>query len=824
VGRYRILEKISEGGMGVVYEAEQENPRRQVALKLLLPGRASPERMRRFELEGEVLGRLEHPGIARIYEAGLTNTPTGQQPFLAMELVRGLPVTEYVSEARLMPVQRLELLARIADAVQHAHGKGVIHRDLKPSNILVDEEGQPKVLDFGVARVLEPGLSVTNLTLPGMQVGTLQYMSPEQALGHTDALDTRTDVYSLGVLGYELLAGQPPYALPKDDLGQALQIIREHEPAPLSRLAGLDSRQSRLFRGDVDTILGKALEKDPERRYVTAADLAADIRRCLRSEPIAARPPSAAYQFRKFARRHRAVIGGAAAAVVALIVGLTVALFMWQRAEQAKARAEQAHQETRWHQVELAVQRGAWGQVLQLTAPEADLGTDVAERRLLYRAMALDSMHRGAEALALLDEALAKTPMSERNASIVLLHGELCLAAPGRRAEGLEYLREAVQRGDDLAAGEHAYAQALLAETMPEAIGLMEDSLTVAPRRPNALTMLAVYQLLDGQADEARRYLTAAEVLFPEDPGPRIVHVIALALEGDAEAARAKAGELRGVVSEAEVRFMTELATFLNYGVASMHDRQLDELKFLATFTMSVAQLTSAYQQVSQTANPARIEQPVRSYLARLPDSVAQSWGRLLSALGVNVAASKVDVATLAKQLSRLFSRGPDPEVLAATEDIVRVNPNANMQFFLGVMLLSQPQRKQEGLDLLHQAAERSGFPDLRTSVKVTILNETIPPIMAKALQPTEEERAQLLRYARELTADPTVRGHPRAMAASTFFVLDEPEEAIAATHRALAELPNEAGLLKLRNRTLQRLKEKMPADPPEATPQAAAP
>jgi serine/threonine protein kinase len=300
--------------MGAVYEAEQEFPHRTVALKVIRAGYATGEMLRRFENEAQALGRLQHPGIAQIYDAGTAETPFGRQPYFAMELVHGQSLLAYCDTHRLNLRQRLELMAKICDAVQHAHQRALIHRDLKPANILVDESGQPHILDFGVARLTDSDAHATRQTDIGQIVGTLAYMSPEQVLGDPAEIDTRSDVYALGMILYELLAGKRPYAIGRQ-LTEAVRTIREEEPTALRSV-------NRTYRGDVDTIVGKALEKDKTRRYASAAELAADLRRHLRDEPITARPPSASYLLRKFARRNKALVMGVAAVFVVLVLGV----------------------------------------------------------------------------------------------------------------------------------------------------------------------------------------------------------------------------------------------------------------------------------------------------------------------------------------------------------------------------------------------------------------------------------------------------------------------------------------------------------------------
>ena len=371
IGAYTIVRKIGEGGMGIVYEARQENPRRTVALKVIRPALASGSVQRRFAQEATVLGQLQHPGIACVYEAGVAEVETAsglriRQPFFAMEFVRGEPLKAYVESRQLPLSERLELAAKICDAVQHAHQKGVVHRDLKPANILVVEERadgstgggsesvkadgtrsegtrghatgggrgagvQPKILDFGVARVTDADTTVmTQQTDIGQLLGTIPYMSPEQVAGDSRRIDTRSDVYALGVILYELLAGRLPLDVSRRSIAEAARVIREDEPSRLSSI-------NVAYRGDIETIVAKAMDKDRERRYPTAAELAADIRRHLRDEPLVARAPSAMYRLTKFARRNRALVGGVCATFVALVIGLVAALnFAFAEARQRK--------------------------------------------------------------------------------------------------------------------------------------------------------------------------------------------------------------------------------------------------------------------------------------------------------------------------------------------------------------------------------------------------------------------------------------------------------------------------------------------------------
>ncbi len=338
IGPYRILRVLGEGGMGTVYLAEQDSPRRPVALKVIRAGFATDEVRRRFQLEIEALGWLQHPGIARIYSAGTTSPVSGAQPYFAMEYVAGKPLPAYVAQLPGRPGEggaerpRLELFIRICDAVAHAHQQGIIHRDLKPNNILVEDSGQPKIVDFGVARLTDSDISATRQTDAGQLIGTLAYMSPEQALGDPAALDTRSDVYALGVILYQLLAGRLPYDINRYAIAEAVRVIREEDPRPLSSI-------NRSFRGDLETIVGKALEKEKARRYSTVGDMTEDLRRHLRAEPIVARPASLAYRVSKFYERNRLLVVSTLAIILALTAGTVLSGLQAHRARLAERLA-----------------------------------------------------------------------------------------------------------------------------------------------------------------------------------------------------------------------------------------------------------------------------------------------------------------------------------------------------------------------------------------------------------------------------------------------------------------------------------------------------
>ncbi len=359
IGRYKLLQQIGEGGMGVVYMAEQEKPvRRRVALKIIKPGMDSQQVIARFEAERQALAMMDHPNIARVLDAGCTDTG---RPYFVMELVQGIPITKYCDDKQLDTHARLDLFVQVCQAVQHAHQKGIIHRDLKPSNVLVaiyDAKPVPKIIDFGVAKALHQRLTEkTMFTQFGAVVGTLEYMSPEQADMDLMGTDTRSDIYSLGVLLYELLTGSTPLDgkhLRSLGYAEMLKTIREVDPPkPSTRLsqsineaASISAKRQteprrlhKLIAGDLDWIVMKCLEKDRTRRYETANGLASDIQRHIQDEAVTASPPGQLYKLQKLVRRNKLTFAAIAAITLSLVIGLAAALWQANRAQREAARA-----------------------------------------------------------------------------------------------------------------------------------------------------------------------------------------------------------------------------------------------------------------------------------------------------------------------------------------------------------------------------------------------------------------------------------------------------------------------------------------------------
>jgi serine/threonine protein kinase/tetratricopeptide (TPR) repeat protein len=422
IGPYKLIEQIGEGGMGTVWMAQQTEPvRRLVAVKLIKAGMDSKQVIARFEAERQALALMDHANIARVLDAG---TSSAGRPYFVMDLVKGVPITKYCDEHHLTPRQRLDLFIPVCQAVQHAHQKGIIHRDLKPSNVLValyDGKPVPKVIDFGVAKAA--GQSLTEKTLVtgfGNIVGTLEYMSPEQAEINQLDIDTRSDIYSLGVLLYELLAGSPPFTrkeLEKAGMLEMLRVIREQEPSkPSTKLSTAEAlptlaaergtepaKLTKLVRGELDWIVMKALEKDRNRRYETANGFAMDVQRYLADEPVQACPPSTWYRFRKFARRNRGRLTATAVLGVALLV--TVGGIGWavrdraavaeqtakdkaERQEKLEARINQALEETQaeYERDNLPEARTRIQRIDALLAGDTGVGDEVRHRVDEWRA------------------------------------------------------------------------------------------------------------------------------------------------------------------------------------------------------------------------------------------------------------------------------------------------------------------------------------------------------------------------------------------------------------------------------------------------------
>ncbi len=698
--QFIIREILGWGGMGIVARAEQTQPiARQIAIKIMRPESQSPGMLSRFEQERKVLALMQHPNIAKILQAGYVDPSSGAavdvsadhalnaHPYLIMEYIDGQPIHQFCDQQRQNIMQRIRLMLRVCSGVQHAHSKGIIHRDIKPSNILIetiDGQAVPKLIDFGVAKPLEwECLEQSWHTGNHHFVGTLDYMSPEQTQLAGD-IDTRTDIYSLGAVLYELLTGSVPLVRDQDskfDLLESLRSVREFDPprpsvrvggstnvVELASLRGSGSRQLvGLLKGDLDWISMKALEKDRERRYPTASQVADDLQRFLDHEPVSARSPSIGYRLRKTYHRHRLACVATAAMLLLLITGIIGTSLGFYRSTRNARRAELGQQQigqllakSYFQAAKTAVNRGQWSEAIEnLDRIELGPTVDQIDSQLL-RLSALNGQNRIDDVRQTLGELEHKPAFDSQLAQIRLWQADLALI-DGDTAKHRLLVRQALelQLPDD----DRQYALSLAASATPESIDHLQQALTVNPFHHRAHQCLPILLVSLGRFDDARAQIRMAVKLFPSDPIFVATESVILTLQGNLDEARQWLEQNANIMSTVQhQKFESLLAT-------------LDQLQ--TSMNLAIESPTSKLVNMDVSSFPSTqvvINEVIRSHSLRIPLVLQENLSASVHAVGATYLGRRYE--TVIETLQDVSSRHPDGLLFYLTGSMLSLNGN----------------------------------------------------------------------------------------------------------------------------------------------------
>jgi tetratricopeptide (TPR) repeat protein len=733
VGGYELLGMLGRGGMGVVFQARQPRLNRVVALKMIRSGsHADPDAVSRFRREAEAVARLQHPNILQVYEVG---EDVGH-PYLAMEFVTGGGLDEVLKKALLPARTAAGLVEVLARAVDHAHRQGIIHRDLKPANVLLQPNSEtggaadaglefrvsdftPKVCDFGLAKM---SADDTSPTLTGAVLGTPSYMAPELAGGGAKHAGPAVDVWSLGAILYECLTGRPPFR--GETALDTLALIGASDPVAPSSL------NPRVPR-DLETVCLKCLEKDPVRRYETALALADDLGRFLRDEPIQARAPTAGDRLWKFARRHRALLAGAAAVFLALVLGLIGTGVGMLQARQERDHARQAEQETRELLAEsyaqaarLALQRGAWrGALANLDLALAAGHPDPVQLHL-QKVRAWCGVHdivKATEELRLLTQ---RPDLGALEGPVLLWRADLALGQSADDDAALDLARQALQRG--LPPPEEEYARGLLAETSPDAVAHFRRALQADPFHQRANGMLGMTLLTLGRVAEARERLRFARLIFPEDPTFAVQLALAHAWEGDVPAARAELDRVRGPLGDRQllaaqrmVNMLQQLRGLEEVLIGDPNRVPLETAKRLLPVITSIAAEARALQHPDDGAGP--------GLLLPIPPVLTKAFQQPLKVMP-------------------LAWFGSSARAVEALDKAFQVHPDALLAFARGILVLDTEKFPEAERAFLDAAGAFSLIPLRRVSLFAAVHCEwerasrepaSRNELMARALQNT---------------------------------------------------------------------------------------